>query len=172
MDQPESEHDPKTDPRNRLAVGAFMGLWAVAGLYSQLTNAQIVAGDFGTDPGPGLLPRLGLTMLTGGSLILVAAGFYGLGQLRAPPIAWGRLARQSIMPLLLAASLLAYIPLVHTIGFIAATIAFAAGWMTLVGRTELRANPRRELLLIALGTLIGVGLIYFVFIYWISVPLR
>lgn len=172
MEQSETEHDPKTDPRNRLAAGAFIGLWAVAGWYSQLTNEQIVSGDFGNDPGPGLLAKLVLTIMTGGSLILMAVGLYGLGRLRALPIQWSAIARQSVMPLLLAGSLIAYIPFIGTVGFLVGNIVFAAAWMLIFGRAELRRDLGRELAYIALGTLIGVGLMYFVFIYWIGVPLR
>lgn len=172
MEQSEVEHDPKTDPRNRLAAGAFVGLWAIAGWYSQLTNEQIVDADFGSDPGPGLLPGIVLTILTAGSLVLIGAGLSGLKGLRAPPIAWARLARQMVMPLLLAVSLIAYIPVIRVVGFVAGNTLFAAAWMALLGRSELRADLRTGLVQIALGTLIGVGLIYYVFIYWIGVPLR
>jgi len=172
MEQSEAGRDPKADPRNRLAAGAFIALWAVAGWYSFLTNSQIIGQDFDTDPGPGLLPAIVLMILTGGSLILMGAGLYGLGHFRAPPIAWGRMVRQLAMPLLLVVSLLGYIPLIHAIGFIAANAVFASAWMMFLGAGELRRDPRRGLIQIALGTLIGIGLIYYVFIYWISVPLR
>ena len=172
MDQSEIEFDPKTDPRNRLAAGAFFALWAVAGWYSLLNNPQIAGVEFGADPGPGLLPAIVLTIISAGSLILVGAGLYGLGQLRAPPIAWMRIARQLTMPLLLSLSLVGYIPLIHRVGFLPANTVFAAGWMMLLSLDELRRNPMKGVVQIALGTLIGVGLIYYVFIYWIGVPLR
>ena len=172
MEQTGVDYDPKTDPRNRLAAGAFIALWAVAGWFSVLTNNQIIGVDFGADPGPGLLPAIVLTILTGGSLILIGAGLYGLKAWRAPPIAWRRIGRQVIMPLLLATSLVAYIPIIHVLGFIAGNALFAAAWMLLLGIGEVRSDPRRGLMNIALGVLIGVGLIYYVFIYWIGVPLR
>ena len=172
MEQSETGHDPKSDPRNRLAAGGFFALWAIAGWYSLLTNTQIMGETFGADPGPGLLPAIVLSIVSAGSLILVGAGLYGLGNLRAPPIAWRRLSRQFVMPLLLAASLVGYIPLIHTIGFVAANTVFAAAWMLIIGAGEVRSDPRRALLHVALGTVIGVSLIYYVFIYWISVPLR
>lgn len=164
--------DPKTDPRNRIAAGAFFAVWAVVGWISMLTNVQIVGVDFGLDPGPGLMPTIVLSIVSAGSLSLIMVGLAGLTKGPFSPIPWRSVARQMIMPLLLVGSLLGYVPLIRWIGFSAANALFASGWMVILSAADLRREPLRALLPIFLGTVIGVGLIYFVFIYWIGVPLR
>lgn len=164
--------DPKTDPRNRLAAGAFFAVWAVVGWISILTNVQIVGVDFGLDPGPGLMPTIVLSILSAGSLSLIAFGLVGLTKDQLRPIAWRSVAHQVVMPLLLVGSLLGYVPLIRWLGFPLANVLYAAVWMIILSTADLRRDPVRALLPILLGTVIGVGLIYFVFIYWIGVPLR
>jgi len=172
MKQAESHVDPKTDPRNRIAAGAFFAVWAVIGWISMLSNVQIAGVDFGLDPGPGLMPTIVLTIVSAGSLSLMAVGLAGLMKGQLPPIPWRSVARQMIMPLLLVGSLLGYVPLIRWIGFLAANALFASAWMIILSAADLRREPVRALLPILLGTAIGVGMIHFVFIYWIGVPLR
>jgi hypothetical protein len=162
----------KRDPRNQIAAGLFFGCWAVIGWWSLATNVQIAGVDFGLDPGPGLLPSVVLWLLSLGSLGLVALGCLRWSQRSEQPIAWWAMARRATVPLLLIASLLAFVPAVRQVGFLPASLAFAIGWMAFLDGKQLRSDPRRSASAIALGTLIGVGLIYLLFIRWIGVPLR
>ena len=56
-------------------------------------------------------------------------------------------------------------------GFIFASIIFALSWMWLLGLKSRSETAVSGLFLAGLGTLIGVGLIYFVFVYLIGVPI-
>lgn len=159
------------DPVNRLLAGGFVAVWALAGWWSHLRNDQIVGVDFGVDPGPGLLPAIALCILTGGAVALMAAGLLGL---RGTAGNWPdprHLARQSAMPLLLVATLAGYVPLVRAVGFLPANICFAFAWMVLLTGRRVYAHPKRVFSVIAAGALIGVGLVYALFIRWIGVPL-
>ena len=161
------------DPRNKLAAGLFFAAWAVAGWISLSANDQIAGVDFGLDPGPGLLPTIVLSILTAGAAALCGSGLAGLRRRSArPPVPWSGMAREAALPLLLLACLAGYVPLVRLVGFLPGTALFAIGWMALLDRAGLRAAPRPALVAIALGSAIGVGLIYALFIRWIGVPLR
>lgn len=164
--------DPKQDPRNRLAAGLFFAAWAAAGWVSLLRNPEIVGVDFGQDPGPGLMPAIVLTLLTGGSLVLVGAGLATRSRPPRPRLDWGGMARQAVKPALLVLTLLGYVPLVRAVGFVPASAGFAVAWMLALAAPALRREGARAIVPILAGTAAGVGLIYFVFIYWIGVPLR
>jgi hypothetical protein len=172
MQDAETVPDLKSDPRNRLAAGFFFAMWAVVGWASLSTNRQIVGVDFGQDPGPGLMPAIVLALLSAGSLVLIAAGLAGLIRHSNPALDWRSMVRRTVLPAFLLLTLLGYVPFVRRVGFLPASTAFAACWMALLAADELRRDPFRAAMPILLGTAAGVGLIYFVFIYWIGVPLR
>lgn len=172
VDTRHDEAPGSEDPRVRLASGLFFGAWAGAGWYALVTNAQILGVDFGLDPGPGLLPRIVLTILSSGALILVVSGVAGLLKSAAAPLPWGTMLRGSILPILLCLSLATYLPLVRGLGFIAATSFYSLALMVVLSRRSLRVFPKATAVSIAIGTAICVALIYALFVRWIGVPLR
>lgn len=162
---------PTRDPRNQLAAGTFLGLWSLLGWWSVIGTPALWSDEYGADPGPGLLPKLVLSMLSLGALILLADAARRI-LLEPPPAGyWPGLRRHTLMPALFLASLLILIPAIDTLGFIPASGGFAFAWMVVLGHRSGEGAPGALLPLAAAGAVIGVGLIYFVFVYLIGVPL-
>ena len=161
---------PTRNPRNQLVAGAFLGLWSVAGWWSALGTAALWTDDYGADPGPGLLPVLALSLLSAGALGLVLNGLRGMLSAPAAPGYWSGLRRHTLMPAVFVASLLVYVPAIELAGFIPASGAFALLWMAALGLKRPGGARPGALAAAGAGTLIGVGLIYFVFVVLIGVP--
>lgn len=172
MKSPSSLLSSKTNPRNDIATGLFFGLWCLVGWWSVFTSDELWSDDYGLDPGPGLLPKLILSVLTLGGLVILLRGVIALSRTRPPRFDWGAFARQIKNPALLVGSLLLYLPAIFRIGFVTASAVFALGWMLGLGLQGRRQASIALGLQTILGTVIGVGLIYFVFIRLIGVPLR
>lgn len=161
---------PARNSRNQLIAGVFLGLWSVAGWWSALGTAALWADDYGADPGPGLLPVLALSLLSAGALWLVLSGVRGMLSAPAAPGYWSGLRRHTLMPALFVASLLIYVPAIELAGFIPASGTFALLWMVALGLKRRRGASTATLAVAGAGALIGVGLIYFVFVVLIGVP--
>ena len=161
---------PTRNPRNQLVAGVFLGLWSVAGWWSALGTAAVWADDYGADPGPGLLPVLALSLLSAGALWLVLSGARGMLSAPAAPGYWSGLRRHTLLPALFVASLLIYVPAIELAGFIPASGAFALLWMAALGLQRTAGARTGALATAGAGALIGVGLIYFVFVVLIGVP--
>lgn len=157
--------------RKTLLAGIFFALWAGGGWLSIRRNPQIVGADFGADPGPGLLPAIVLTLLSLGAAVLIAVGLFKRSRARPTPIDWPDELRGLIGPALLCIALAVYLPMVRLIGFVPGTVLFATAVMAGQRVPALRANPRREILQIVVGTLVCLGLTWGLFIYWIGVSL-
>lgn len=162
----------KTNPRNDIATGLFFGLWCLVGWWSVFTNDELWSDDYGLDPGPGLLPKLILSALTLGGFVILLRGVIALSRTRLPRFDWDAFAREAKNPALLVGSLLLYVPVIFRIGFVSASAVFAFGWMLGLGLQGRRRAPTALWLQAILGTAIGVGLIYVVFVRLIGVPLR
>lgn len=163
--------NPKTDPWNGVIAGLFLALWCVAGWWSVLRNPALVGDDYGLDPGPSLMPTLVLSILTLGAAVILIRGVIGARIAGARPPDLGAAARRAIFPALFVGSLLVYVPLIFQIGFILASSVFAVIWIGVLGLRGQDRGRRTFLLNTGLGTLIGVGLIYIVFVRLIGVPL-
>lgn len=158
--------------RLQLGGGLFFCLWAGLGWYGHLTNDQL-GGDFGLDPGPGLLPSIVLSILTIGALILIGMGLTERARsAERVSVDWPAIARSLVAPMLLCLSLTTYLPLIRMFGFVPATMLFSALLMIALSRRKLLAAPRSELQTIVIGVLVCTALTYALFIYWIGVPLR
>ena len=169
MPDPSRSHDP----RNQIAAGSFLGIWSAIGWGSAARTTSLWTVEYGADPGPVLLPILVLTILSLGALALVAEGTRQI--LVEPPTHkgyWSSLRRYTLTPVLFIASLLAYVIAIEFIGFIPSSSVFAFVWIAALGFKIGEGAPRTLFFMAIAGTLIGVGLIYFVFIYLIGVPLR
>ncbi len=161
---------PGRDPRNQLAAGGFLGLWCLAGWWSLAATAALSSDEYGVDPGPGLLPRLVLTILTLGALVLIGNG---IRRLLAEPTErgyWDRLRRGTLVPAIFILSLALYVPSIELIGYVPASGLFALAWMTFLGLRSREGAPVSPLLQAGVGTVIGVGLIYLIFVQLIGVP--
>ena len=165
-----SDPSQTSDPRNQLAAGVFLGLWSLAGWWSVTGTPALWSADYGADPGPGLLPTLVLTILSLGALILVVNGVRQIVLVSPNPGYWTGLRRHTLVPALFLVSLLVLVPAIDTLGFIPASGVFAFAWMVVLGHRSGGGAARTLLPLAAAGSLIGVGLIYFVFVYLIGVP--
>lgn len=161
---------PGRDPRNQLAAGGFLGLWCLAGWWSFAVTPALTSDEYGVDPGPGLLPRLVLTMLTLGALILTGNGIRRVLFESAEPGYWGRLRRGTLVPAIFLGSLVAYVPAIELIGYVPASAILALAWMTFLGLRSREGETVPALLQASVGTVVGVGLIYLIFVYLIGVP--
>ena len=168
-----SENLVKRDPRNQLAAGLFLMIWSVIGWLSVINSPALWIDEYGTDPGPGLLPIISLTILSLGALTLITVGaFQTVAQQAATePGYWPRLLQGSLLPAFFVISLIVYISLIDVIGFIPTSTIFSLTWMLILGAKNRNETPATLLPPVAIGTSIGVGLIYFVFLYLIGVPI-
>ena len=166
-----SEGSRTRDPRNQLAAGAFLSIWCAAGWWSVTRTPALTSDDYGVDPGPGLLPTLVLTILSLGALILMAEGIRRILLEPAREGYWLELRRHTGTPMLFVGSLLVLVPAIEFIGFLPSSGIFAFLWMVVLGYRSGEGAPGAQLPLAGAGTLIGIGLIYFVFVYLIGVPI-
>lgn len=168
-----SENLAKPDPRNQFAAGLFLMIWSAIGWLSVINSPALWIDEYGTDPGPGLLPIISLTILSLGALTLITVGaFQAVAQQGATESGyWPRLLQGSLLPACFVISLIVYISLIDVIGFIPMSTIFSLAWMFILGSKNRDETPATLLPLVAMGTFIGVGLIYFVFLYLIGVPI-
>lgn len=161
---------PGRDPRNQVVAGGFLGFWCAAGWRSLAVTPALSSDAYGVDPGPGLLPRLALTILTLGALILVGNGLRRMMSTPAEPGYWDGLRRGTLVPAIFVVSLAIYVPAIDLIGYVPASAVFALAWMTVLGYRSREVGRASPLLQAGAGTVIGVGLIYFIFVHLIGVP--
>lgn len=161
---------PARGPRNQLAAGGFLGLWCLAGWWSLAATPALSSDEYGVDPGPGLLPRLVLTILTLGALMLIGSGTRRLLAEPAEPGYWDRLRRGTLVPAIFIVSLALYVPLIELIGYVPASAFLALAWMAFLGLRSRDGGNASPLLQAGIGTVIGVGLIYLIFVQLIGVP--
>ena len=168
-----SENRAKRDPRNQFAAGLFLMIWSVIGWLSVINSPALWIDEYGADPGPGLLPIISLTILSLGALTLVTVGaFQTVAKQGATESGyWPKLLQGSLLPAFFVISLIVYISLIDVIGFIPMSTIFSLTWMFILGAKNRDETPATLLPLVAMGTFIGVGLIYFVFLYLIGVPI-
>ena len=161
---------PGRDPRNQLAAGGFLAIWCLAGWWSMATTPALSSAEYGVDPGPGLLPRIVLIVLTAGALILSVNGARCIMVEPAEPGYWNKLQRGTLVPALFIGSLAIYVPAIGLIGYLPASAIFSAAWMAFLGYRSTEDGSASSLLQAGAGTLVGVGFIYFIFAYLIGVP--
>lgn len=157
-----------------LATGTvLLGVCAI-GAWSLAGNSLLHNFDYGSDPGPGLVPALLLGVLALCALAMVAIAAVRLWTARdhaasepAPPMNWKSL----VLPACMTVSLLLYVRYVTDFGFLSSTIVFALLWCLLIG---LQDNPKLtpgRLLLMAVEAVAIAGGIYLVFVKLIEVQL-
>lgn len=158
------------EPRNQLAAGSFLAFWCLAGWWSLRATPALFADEYGVDPGPGLLPRIVLTLLTLGALALIVNGLRRLMSGPAEPGHWDRLRHGTLVPAIFVASLAVYVPAIDLLGYVPASVVFAFAWMAFLGYRSRGGEHIPALLQAGFGTVIGVALIYLVFVHLIGVP--
>ncbi len=161
---------PGRDPRNQLTAGGFLGLWCVAGWWSLAATPAVSSAEYGVDPGPGLLPRLVLTILTLGALTLIGNGIRRILSQPAEHEYWSSLTRGTLVPAIFLISLAIYVPAIELIGYVPASAILAFAWMSFLGLRSRESGSVPSLLQAGAGTVIGVGLIYLIFVHLIGVP--
>ena len=160
------------ESRNRIAAGAFLALWSLAGWWSFLTTPALYRYDYGVDPGPGLLPGIVLAVLSVGALLLIGTGVRQLVSEPGDHRYWRRLGDGALVPTLFVASLLVYVPAIDAIGYLPASGLLAFCWIAALGLRHRDGTTRSIALTAAAATLVGVGAIYLVFVVLIGVPVR
>lgn len=146
----------------------FFGAWAVAGWWAVWGDPWLWS-DYGLDPGPSVLPTIVLTLLSVGSLVMLGRALVvwrgGTGRASAD------LFRHLGTPAAFALSIVALVLVMFSTGFLLAALVFSAGWMLVLADRERPISWRRRLLEVAVSTGIGVGLITYLFVSLIHVPL-
>lgn len=155
-----------------LATAAVLLAASAVGYWSIATDPNMTDIDYGTDPGPGFLPRNLIVLLAGCALALggfasrrlIAAG-------RGDGGVGGRDWRALAMPGLFVATLLAFVFAATPVGFLAATAAFAVLWVVLLGVREEGGFDVRSLFLYGMQVAGIVIAVYLLFVVLIGVPL-
>lgn len=143
---------------------------AAVGWLSLHRDPALRTHDFGTDPGPALVPRLLLAALAIGGVALMAHGGFGLTRRgpRNPAVAGG--PRRFLWPILFVASLLVYQRALALAGYPAATVAFCAAWILVLTWRENRLTVRSAGLGVGAAVVVTAA-IYYVFKGFVRVPL-
>ncbi|PSM20140.1 tripartite tricarboxylate transporter TctB family protein [Nitratireductor sp. StC3] len=154
-----------------LAGGAFAGI-ALVGMTSLANNEYLELGRTGSDPGPGFVPWIALTVLLIGGVghilivlrrALVHGGFRAADGGFSPARLW--------MPWLMLLSLVAYQAALRPFGFLSASIAFGIVWVVILHwRSGEGLCARHVVQLPAEGVALAVG-VYLIFRHGIQVPL-
>ncbi len=160
---------PLRDSRNQIAAGVYLGIWSLVGWWSFARTPALWSGDYGADPGPGLLPMLVLAILSAGSMLLVAAGVRHSIVASTAKEYWREVSRGSMRPAILVLTLLIFVSAIGVLGFAISTIFFCFAWMFVLGYAV--SGKKAAVLQAAIGTGVGVTLVYVVFVYLIGVPL-
>ncbi|QDY99587.1 tripartite tricarboxylate transporter TctB family protein [Nitratireductor mangrovi] len=154
-----------------LAGVAFAGI-ALVGMTSLANNEYLELGRSGSDPGPGFVPWIALTVLLVGGIV------HMLSVLRRAVVAGGfgvangefSLARLWV-PALMLASLVVYQAALRPFGFLAASITFGVVWVAVLHwRSANGVRSRHVFQLPAEGAALAVG-VYLIFRHGIQVPL-
>ena len=149
----------------------LLGATAV-GAWSLLGNETLHEFDFGSDPGPALVPSLLLVLLAVSATALALGALAGL---------WRRLpkrpqdsspgVRRIAYPALLAATLCLYALGLPAVGFVPATLAFTCLWAFLIGRQETGVPTVGSTVLWFVEAFAITSAVYVVFAWFIKVPL-
>lgn len=147
-----------------------------AGWLSLHRDPALLSHDFGSDPGPALVPRLLLAALAlgGGALALQGAWALAAGASRrgrAPAAGAGARAGRLGWPILFVVSLLAYQQALPLVGYRGATVAFCGAWMLVLTRRWEGRWRLRSVGLAVVAALAVTGAIYYVFKGLVRVPL-
>lgn len=167
------EREARAALANLLGGLVLLAIVAV-GWHSLATNETLATYDFGTDPGPALMPRLLLWVLGLGAVGLVGTGAWQLGHARGGGggrRADRRLVDRLVLPGLFVLTLAVYLRALAPLGFRAATFLFCAAWtVALTWRFDGRLGRGPTAVALVSAGLITAG-IYLVFKVFVKVPL-
>lgn len=152
-----------------LAAGVVLLAVASVGGWSLLGDPFLMDEDYGSDPGPGLLPILMLVLLAAGALGLMVSGAVRLRS--ATPSSWSGAWRRFAVPILLVATMVVYSQTFVPLGFLPTTLVFAVCWTIVFAIQEWGAPGARSIFLRVIEGLAITGGVYAVFAWLIKVPL-
>ncbi|HXF82856.1 MAG TPA: tripartite tricarboxylate transporter TctB family protein [bacterium] len=154
-------------------AGTILLVVGIVGLIALGRNATLTSFDFGADPGPALLPRLLLVALLGGGTVVILLGVLRWRAARVSLRDVGRTLalRPYRRPAVFVASLSVYLGALPRLGFITATLLFAAGWIAALTPEEDRRPLPRSLGQTAGAALVITAALYYVFKGFVKVPL-
>lgn len=151
--------------------GGILLAVSIVGAASLLNNEGLRTGDFGRDPGPGLLPVILLVLLAAGSLVLTVMGAVRLrataGGARRDATPW----RVFVFPVAMLTALGLYVWAMAPLGFIEATLAFVVPWVILLGWQDDGMPSLGRLSIYAVQAVGIVAAVWLVFAGLIKVPL-
>jgi hypothetical protein len=155
-----------------LLAGAAMLAVVAAGWLALRRDPALATFDFGSDPGPLLVPRLLLAALgIGGAALVVQGGWQVSRRPGGLPAPCPAVEPQRVLwPASFVASLVAYQQILPAAGYLAATFTFCAAWILVLGWRWGTLTARS-----ALAGVVGAGAItasiYGVFKLFVRVPL-
>lgn len=165
-----SEHggEERPDLVVEFGVPIFFGIWAVVG-WLAIVDHPYLWMDWGQDPGPDIMPVIVLSLLSAGSAAMllraVVVWMRRGGTLRSPAL------RNLAVPFAFAGTLLLVVPAMGWTGFFPAALAFAVVWTFALSDSERRVGLLRRGVEAVLSAALGVGLVAWIFIRVIHVPL-
>lgn len=154
-----------------LTTGSLLVALAAFGLRALARHPSLTEFDFGTDPGPVLLPRLLLSSLGVGGGLLAVHGLWKLIRAGRRSLSFPLQLRQVLLPAAFALSLGGYVAVLKPVGFRLATAVFATLWVLLLTR---QMGGRWSVRMVATMVAVGVGItaaVYYVLQGFVKVPL-
>lgn len=157
-----------------IGVGTVLLGACAIGAVSLRNNRVLFDFDYGSDPGPGLVPALLIAVLALCSAGLIALSLFRLWRLRAADNTGaytGPSFKLMVFPAGMTLALLAYAQTLVEFGFLETTIIFTAVWCLLIGVQDNGKPTAGHLALYAAEAIAITGGIYLVFAKLIQVPL-
>lgn len=153
--------------------GLILAIVGVVGLLSLKRNATLTTFDFGTDPGPALVPRLLLLALLVGGIGLIGLGLTRTATAGIGPVAVLRTAalRRHAVLIAFVLSLAIYLGVLPRIGFVSATLMFSTSWIAILTRKAGNPIRPRTVTTAIVGATVITTVIYYVFKGFVKVPL-
>lgn len=164
----------RQEAKGDIVVGIVLLVICAVGTWSLISNRIISDFDYGSDPGPGLVPALLLSVLALCAVTMVGSStikLYQFGKSDSTVKGKGTGWRSLLLPALFIISLLVYSQTMESVGFIVTTVSFATIWCVLIGlQDEGKPVWSKYLLYVIEGVLI-MAVVYTLFAKLIQVPL-
>ena len=158
-------------PRGDIIAGVVILLIAIVGWWTIRTNPELVGTDYGSDPGPAMVPQITLGLLVLSALTLMARGIVSLRRASAGlPDGSGGWTWLPI-PAAMVASLVLYVLAFPVFGFVEATLFFSILWSIVLGAIEFRPRSTRSYFLYVAEAGLITFLVWLAFAKLIGIPL-
>ena len=156
-------------PRGDIIAGIVILVIAIFGWWTIRTNPELVGTDYGSDPGPAMVPQITLGLLVLSALVLMARGIRSLRRMSTAGGSgnWAWLP----VPAAMVVSLVLYALAFPVLGFVEATLLFSILWAVVLGVIEFRPRSSRPYFLYVAEAGLITFLVWLAFAKLIGIPL-